>query len=149
MVEDDYSIIPLLNVNTRTLTKIIEYMKKHADAKMNLSEEDIKNFEKMDLNEKVIKNLEDIKNFDKEFVNTNSKNLFEVVFAANYLNIKGLFEFLCQTIADRIKNKSVKAVRKIFNVTNDFTEEEEAKVYEENKWAHEGERDELLISLCL
>ncbi|XP_070002218.1 SKP1-like protein 3 [Nicotiana sylvestris] len=89
-----------------------------------------------------IKNFEDIKIFDKKFVNTSFKNLFEVLFFANYLSIKGLFEFLCQTIADRIKNKSVKAVRKIFNVTNDYTEEEEVKVYEKNKWAFEGERDE-------
>nr|XP_009786539.1 PREDICTED: uncharacterized protein LOC104234641 [Nicotiana sylvestris] len=50
---------------------------------------------------------------------------------------------------DRIKNKSVKAVRKILNVTNDYTEEEEAKVYEENKWAFEENVMNLLISLCL
>ncbi|KAM3360353.1 hypothetical protein P3S68_020065 [Capsicum galapagoense] len=31
MVEDDFTFIPLPSVDTETLIKIIEYMKKHAD----------------------------------------------------------------------------------------------------------------------
>ncbi|KAF3620468.1 SKP1-like protein 14 [Capsicum annuum] len=48
-----------------------------------------------------------------------------------------------QSVADKIKNKSVKAVRKIFNITNDYTPEEEAKVYEEHKWAHEEGKEHI------
>uniref|UniRef100_M1DJK4 Skp1 1 n=1 Tax=Solanum tuberosum TaxID=4113 RepID=M1DJK4_SOLTU len=68
MVEDDYTLIPLPNVNTENLIVIIEYMKKHA--------------EKMDSNE------EEIKEFDKEFLkDKNYQNMFELVVAANYLHI--------------------------------------------------------------
>lgn len=45
MMEDDYRHIPLPNVNTQTLIKIIDYMKKHAE-KTDSNEEDIKNFDK-------------------------------------------------------------------------------------------------------
>ncbi|KAH0745373.1 hypothetical protein KY285_007030 [Solanum tuberosum] len=120
MVDDDYTLIPLPNVNTQKLILIIEYMNKHA--------------EKTDSNE------EEIKEFDKEFLkDKNYQNMFELVVAANYLHISDLINLLCQTIADRIKNKSVKAIREIFGIINDYTPEEEERVREEHKWAHEGE----------
>ncbi|KAL3323709.1 hypothetical protein AABB24_038057 [Solanum stoloniferum] len=120
MIDDDYTLIPLPNVNTQTLIEIIEYMKKHG--------------EKIDSNE------EEIEEFDKEFMKDKSyQNMFRLVIAANYLHISDLMNLLCQTIADRIKNKSVNAVRKIFDIINDYTPEEEEKVREEHKWAHEGE----------
>jgi len=120
MIEDDYTLIPLPNVNTQKLILIIEYMKKHA--------------------EKTNSNEEDIKKFDKEFLKDKSyQNMFELLVAANYLHISDLMNLLCQTIADRIKNKSVKAVRQIFDIINDYTPEEEEKVREEHTWAHEGD----------
>ncbi|KAK4361487.1 hypothetical protein RND71_020439 [Anisodus tanguticus] len=125
MVEDGFSLIPLQNVDTKTLTKIIEYMKKHA--------------------EKTESNKEEIKNFNKEFVKGSFDDQFELVSAANYLHINGLMDLLCQSIADRINNKSVRAVREIFNISNDYTPDEEEKVRDEHKWAHEGgEFDESL-----
>ncbi|NP_001288360.1 SKP1-like protein 11-like [Solanum lycopersicum] len=120
MVEDDYTLIPLPNVNTQKLILIIEYMKKHG--------------EKTDSNE------EEIKEFDKEFLKDKRYNdMFDLIVAANYLHIIDLMNLICQTIADRIKHKSVIAIRQIFGITNDFTSEEEENIREENKWAHEGE----------
>ncbi|KAH0775718.1 hypothetical protein KY290_007129 [Solanum tuberosum] len=120
MIEDDYTLIPLPNVNTQKLILIIEYMKKHA--------------------EKTNSNEEDIKKFDKEFLKDKSyQNMFELLVAANYLHISDLMNLLYQKIADKIKNKSVNAVRQIFGLVNDYTPEEEERVREEHKWAHEGE----------
>ncbi|CAN4115005.1 unnamed protein product [Withania somnifera] len=119
MMEDNYyNLIPLPNVDTETLIKIIEYMKKHAV--------------KTDSNEG------EIKEFDKEFVKKSLHELFGVLLAANYLNVSGLMDLMSQSIADRIKNKSVKAVRTIFGITNDYTPEEEEKVRQQHHWAHEG-----------
>ncbi|XP_055816878.1 SKP1-like protein 11 [Solanum dulcamara] len=120
MVEDDYSLIPLPNVDTQTLIIIIEYMKKHV--------------EKTDSNE------EEIKNYDQNFVKDKSyQDMFNLVVAANYLHISDLMDLLCLSIADRIKHKSCNAVRKIFNITNDYTPEEEEKLRQEHEWAHVGD----------
>ncbi|WMV53409.1 hypothetical protein MTR67_046794 [Solanum verrucosum] len=90
--------------------------------------------------EKTDSNEEEIKEFDKNFVkDKNYQKMFEIVLAANYLHISDLMNLLCMAIADRTKNKSVSAIRKIFNITNDHTPEEEEKIREEHKWAHEGE----------
>lgn len=35
------------------------------------------------------------------------------------------------------KGKSPEEIRKIFNIANDFTPEEEAHIREENKWAED------------
>ncbi|KAM3282996.1 SKP1-like protein 11 [Capsicum chacoense] len=105
MVEDDFTFIPLPNVDTETLIKIIEYMKKHAD--------------KTDSKE------EDIKEFDKDFVKKTLNELFALVFAANYLHISSLLELLYPSIADRIKDKTTEAIRQIFSIPCDFTPGEE------------------------
>ncbi|KAL0458222.1 UNVERIFIED_CONTAM: SKP1-like protein 20 [Sesamum latifolium] len=83
------------------------------------------------------------RDFDEEFVTeTKMSVLFEVVLAANYLDIKGLLDLVCQEIADRMENKSVKWVRKTFFIENDFTPEEE-EIKHEHAWAWEGvESDE-------
>lgn len=124
MVEDGYTVIPLLNVDSKILIKILDYMINHHGEKNTDA------------------NAEQLKEFDKEFVKISFKKLTNLVFAANYLHIPGLMNLLCQTIADKIKNKSVNAVRKIFNITNDYTPEEEGEVRREYEWAHEGEFDD-------
>ncbi|KAG4950489.1 hypothetical protein JHK86_043728 [Glycine max] len=86
--------------------------------------------------------------FDEEFVKTlGMDEVFELILAANYLNMKTLLDILTKIIADFIKNKSVEFVRKFFNIVNDFTPEEEAKIREENAWAFEGfDTGELILA---
>ena len=57
--------------------------------------------------------------------------------AANYLNVKGLLDLTCQTMADMIKGETPEQIRAIFNIVNDFTPEEEEEVRRENAWAFE------------
>lgn len=44
----------------------------------------------------------------------------------------------CKTIANMIKGKDTEEIRRIFNIQNDFTPEEEEQIRLENEWA-EGE----------
>lgn len=73
-----------------------------------------------------------------EFVNLDQEVLFEMILAANYLDIKPLLELACAKVASLIKNRSIPEIRKFFNIENDFTPEEEAQIMEENKWAEES-----------
>ena len=57
--------------------------------------------------------------------------------AADYLNIKSLLDLTSQTVVDMIKGKTPEEIRKTFNITNDFTLEEEEEVRRENAWAFE------------
>ena len=73
-----------------------------------------------------------------DYVNLEQETLFELVMAANYLDIKSLLELSCAKVASLIKNKSVQEIRQFFNIENDFTPEEEAQIQEENRWAEEA-----------
>ena len=48
--------------------------------------------------------------------------------AANYLDIKGLLDVTCKSVANMIKGKSPEEIRKTFNIKNDFTPAEEEQV---------------------
>ncbi|KAI9109746.1 hypothetical protein K1719_019376 [Acacia pycnantha] len=123
MIEDDCadSGIPLPNVTSKILAKVIEYCKKHVDAAN--SEEKISE--------------DDLRTWDADFVRVDQATLFDLILAANYLNIKSLLDLTCQTVADMIKGKTPEEIRKTFNIKNDFTPEEEEEVRRENQWAFE------------
>jgi S-phase kinase-associated protein 1 len=57
--------------------------------------------------------------------------------AANYLDIAPLLDAGCKTVANMIKGKSPEEIRKTFNITNDFTPEEEDQIRRENEWAED------------
>jgi len=73
-----------------------------------------------------------------EFVELEQVLLFELILAANYMDIKPLLDLTCATVASMIKGKTPDEIRATFNITNDFSPEEEAQVREENKWCEEA-----------
>ena len=42
--------------------------------------------------------------------------LFELIRAANYLNVRGLLELCCKTVANMIKGKTPEEIRAHFNI---------------------------------
>ncbi|TXG64748.1 hypothetical protein EZV62_011742 [Acer yangbiense] len=131
MVEDDCANneIPLPNVSSSVLSKVIEYCKKHIDSGSN-SKSDYKSNKKPT-------DDDDITAWDADFVKVDQNTLFDLILAANYLDIKGLLDLTCQTVADMIKGKTPEEIRSMFNIKNDFTPEEEEEVRRENQWAFE------------
>lgn len=116
--------IPLPNVSSKILAKVIEYCKYHVDNQK--ASED-----------KPATPEDEIKAWDLDFVKVDQATLFDLILAANYLNIKNLLDLTCQTVADMIKGKTPEEIRKTFNIKNDFTPEEEEEVRRENQWAFE------------
>ncbi|CAN0847481.1 SKP1-like protein 3 [Linum grandiflorum] len=60
--------------------------------------------------------------------------LFE---GCGYLNIKELLDLTCHKATHMISKKTMEENRKIFNIKNDFTPEEEANIRIENRWAYQ------------
>ena len=60
--------------------------------------------------------------------------LFELVTAANFMDIKPLLDLTCFAVAALIRGKSASGIRAIFNIPKEFTAEEEEQVRLENAW---------------
>ncbi|RZC94304.1 hypothetical protein C5167_029868 [Papaver somniferum] len=78
-----------------------------------------------------------LKNWDAEFVKADQATLFDLILAANYLNVKELLDLTCQTVAGMIKGKAPEEIRKTFNIKKDFTPKEKEEVRRENQWVFE------------
>jgi S-phase kinase-associated protein 1 len=86
--------------------------------------------------------------FDRDFVKVDQPMLFDLILAANYLDIRPLLDLTCKTVADMIKGscsllnkltpqisgKTMDEIRKTFNIKNDFTPEEEEHLKKEIEW---------------
>ena len=73
----------------------------------------------------------------KDFIDVSDEILFNMILAANYMDIKSLLDLTCKTVADEIKGKTPEEIRIRFNIKNDFTPEEEEEVKRENAWCEE------------
>ena len=81
---------------------------------------------------------ENVSEWYAKFINLEQEVIFELILAANYMDIKPLLDLSCAKIACMIKGKTPEEIRQTFNIVNDFTPEEEAQVREENKWCEEA-----------
>ena len=106
--------IPLPTISSKALTKILDYCSFHN-----------------------VSHLEcEIRDFNKEFVKIDVDFIFELIQGANFLNIRGLLDVLCLTVADMIKGKTPEQIRGIFGIDNEITPEEEAAALAEHSWTH-------------
>lgn len=124
--EGDDEVVPLPNVNSSILRKVIQWATYHKDDPAVPEEEENKE-----------KRTDDISSWDSDFLKVDQGTLFELILAANYLDIKGLLDVTCKTVANMIKGKTPEEIRKTFNIRNDFTPEEEEQIRRENEWCED------------
>lgn len=79
-----------------------------------------------------------VSEWDAKFVSVEQELLFELILAANYMDIKPLLDLTCAKVASMIKGKTPEEIRRTFNIENDFTPDEENQVREENKWCEDS-----------
>jgi S-phase kinase-associated protein 1 len=129
--EDDFeegSEIPLLNVTANVLEKVIEFCEHHSLEPMTEIEKPLKSQNMADV----------VQQWYADYVNVEQGLLFELILAANYMDIKPLLDLTCATVASMIKGKTPEEIRTTFNIVNDLSPEEEAQVREENRWIDEA-----------
>lgn len=119
---------PLPNVKSQVLKKVIEFCEHHLQEPMTEIEKPLKSQNMADV----------VQKWYADFVDVEQVLLFELILAANYMDIKPLLDLTCATVASMIKGKSPEDIRATFNIKNDFSPEEEAQVREENKWCEEA-----------
>ncbi|KAK9888080.1 hypothetical protein WA026_000356 [Henosepilachna vigintioctopunctata] len=119
--EEDDEVVPLPNVNSAILEKVIEWATYHKDDPPPTEDDQYKE-----------KRSDDICEWDVDFLKVDQGTLFEIMLAANYLDVKGLLDTTCKTVANMIKGKSADEIRKTFNIKDNFTVSEEENVPKEN-----------------
>jgi len=64
--------------------------------------------------------------------------IFDLLLAANFLDVAPLLNLCCRLVASQLKGKTPEQIRVEFNIKNDFTPEEEAQVRAENQWLEDA-----------
>ncbi|CAH0485251.1 hypothetical protein KXD40_003013 [Peronospora effusa] len=126
--DEEVQEIPLPNVKSPVLSKVIEFCSHHHNNPMREIEKPLKSADMHDV----------VSDWDANFVDIEQEILFELILAANYMDIKSLLDLACAKVASMIKGKTPQEIREAFNIVNDFTPEEEAQIREENKWCEEA-----------
>lgn len=128
---DDYPEdpeVPLHNVKSIILSKVVSYLDHYCNSEPKEIERPLpsNNFN------------ECVDSWDYQFIDVELDIIFEIILAANYLDIKPLMELASSKVASIIKGKTPEEIRKTFNIQNDFTPEEENQIREENQWCLEN-----------
>lgn len=113
--------IPTPEVNSKILSKVIEYAKYHLENPF--TEDNTENY---------------VTEWDSQFCNVDQEVLFDMILAANYLDYKDLLETTAQCVANLIKGKTPEQIRELFEIENDFTESELEQVRKENEWIEDN-----------
>jgi len=80
--------IPLPNVSASVLTKVLEYCSHHRNDPPASSDE----------TDEMRRRATDISEWDAKFIQVDQEMLFEIILAANYLDIKSLLDIGCKTV---------------------------------------------------
>jgi S-phase kinase-associated protein 1 len=127
---DEYeAVVPLPNIKSDILQRVIEFLQHHVGTPMADIDKPLKSTI-------MSENVADV--WDAAFVDQPQDTIFELILAANFLDIKSLLDLTCAKVASMIRGKTPAEIRSTFNIVDNFTPEEEAQVREENKWVEDS-----------
>jgi S-phase kinase-associated protein 1 len=126
MGEDD--VIPL-EIEEKTLEKVIEYLKKWNGESATEIEKPLKS--------SILKEVTD--EWSSDFIDEmDLEMLSNLTVAANFLEIVPLLDLCCAKLASMCKDKSEEDIFKSFGIVDTFSEEERQKIKDDNKWIEEN-----------
>lgn len=126
MANEEDEEAPVPNVKSNILRKVLEWAEHHKNDLPTEDDDDDK-----------LKKTDEIPQWDADFLKIESGTLFDLILAANYLNIKGLLEVTTKTLALMMKGKTPDEIREKFNIENDFTDAEKEEIRKEIEWFEE------------
>jgi S-phase kinase-associated protein 1 len=108
--EDGERVIPVPNVSSAILAKVITFCETYSKEPL-----------------------------DATLSAVTKDDLFDIILAANYLDITPLMDHALKVCADTIKGMSPDQVRTYFCLEKDMTDEEEAAIKSQYSWAFEAQ----------
>lgn len=117
--------VPLPNVNMKTLEKVLQFCNYHIENPMPEIPKPITSSDLKTIVGSAYGTF--IQSFQQE-------ELFEIINAANFMDIQSLLDLACAQVATQIRGKTPEEIRATFNIENDFTPEEEEQIRQENSW---------------
>ncbi|GMR59680.1 hypothetical protein PMAYCL1PPCAC_29875, partial [Pristionchus mayeri] len=110
--------IPLSNVSSTVLEKVLQWCSHHANCEDRRTE------------------IEEISEWNRRYLEMENEHLVDLILSANYLDIQQLLELCCMHIGRIIKGKSADEIRRAFQIENDLTPEEEEQIVKETAWIY-------------
>mmetsp|Transcript_12485 Transcript_12485/g.15656 ORF Transcript_12485/g.15656 Transcript_12485/m.15656 type:complete len:203 (+) Transcript_12485:97-705(+) len=131
--DEDSREVYLSTVKSHVLAKVVAYCEHYINVEP-MTQIESKPFKTDKLEEMV-------QEWYVNFVQVDKVLLFEMVVAANYLDIRPMLELCCVAVVKLIVGKTADEIRPIFGISNPpWTAEEIAEVRAENEWAFEAKR---------
>lgn len=109
------------------LNRVVQYLRYHQDNPPREIEKPLKSPNMSEV----------VEQWDADFVDLEQEQLFDLIIAANFLDIEPLLDLTCAKVASLMKGKTPEQIRKALNIQPDLTQEEEEAVRAENRWAEE------------
>eukprot|EP00013_Stygamoeba_regulata_P026121 CAMPEP_0177655638 /NCGR_PEP_ID=MMETSP0447-20121125/15090_1 /TAXON_ID=0 /ORGANISM="Stygamoeba regulata, Strain BSH-02190019" /LENGTH=228 /DNA_ID=CAMNT_0019159603 /DNA_START=107 /DNA_END=790 /DNA_ORIENTATION=- len=115
------SAIPLASVHSLDLEEVIKYCQYHEKHPEINAVKQPRKWGKWDIPiDQQYANT--ICAWDQQFIDQlGVKRIFDVMLAANYLDVKPLLRLLCKAVANQMKGKSPQEIRAYFGIEKDFT----------------------------
>lgn len=125
---EEPTTIPVPNLSGETLLRVTEFVTHH-HAHPNPE------YDKMCEAER---RAAEMVEWDKDFVTPlKMSEVFDLIMAANYLDLKPLLELSAKRVAQSLKGKSEREIFALFGVDRDMTEEEREKVKQDHPWLYD------------
>ena len=95
--EETEDIFPLPKVSAKILQKVIQWATHHKD--------DPLGYEEIETDE--------TSSWDKKFLEVDQETMYELIHAADFLEIEGLLTLTCKAAANRIRGKTANKIREV------------------------------------
>ena len=116
-----------LPISAKVLDKVIQWIEYHKnDCELSEDDEDVEDSE--------IVISEDLNYFDKIYFDIDRELLFDVLVAANYLNVPNLLFVGCKILAKELKGRNAEEVRKLWKIKCDLDPQEVEIIKRDNAW---------------